>query len=110
MYHCDVNAENKLVYTALMEVSWERHLELIKKLLNHHAEVDSQDECGFTPLMVCGYKENYEILKELLKHHNDVNIQLFNHNLMVYSSSTASIEVSKNKFTQIVMELINHNT
>lgn len=44
-------------------------------------------------------KGDSEILKELLKHHNDVN-----------SSSTASTEVSKNKSTQIVMEMVNNKT
>lgn len=55
-------------------------------------------------------KGDSEILKELLKHHTDINIQLFNHNLMVDSSSTASIEVSKNKSTQIIMEMVNSKT
>lgn len=84
-----------------MEVSWERHHELIKKLLNHHAKVNSQDD----------YEKGrfWNKLKELLKH-TDVNIQLFNHNLMVDSSSTASIEVSKNKSTQIIMEMVNSKT
>lgn len=54
-------------------------------------------------------KGDSEILTELLKH-TDVNIQLFNHNLMVDSSSTASIEVSKNKSTQIIMEMVNSKT
>ena len=54
-------------------------------------------------------KGDSEILKELLKH-TDVYIQLFNHNLMVDSSSTASIEVSKNKSTQIIMEMVNSKT
>ena len=100
-YNADVNAQDKMGWTALHRASFGDQ-NILKELLNHHADVNLKDFQGETALMKASTVGHCKTVKELLNHHADINIQRCD-------GSTALILASKHKHVQVVMELINHN-
>ncbi len=71
----DVNAEDDSGYTALMEASFNGHLDVVELLIKNGADVNETNNHGATALMWASAYNHIEIVKCLVKNNADVNIK-----------------------------------
>ena len=72
----NVNSQDKLGWTALMEVAFQGHLEITNALLEIEGiNVNAQDIDGWTALMIAADQGHLEIVKALLKKGADTKIK-----------------------------------
>lgn len=69
----NVNATLNDGTTALMQASYDGHIEIVQELLNKGAQVNAKDEHGDTALMVACAGGNIKVVRALLENGADVN-------------------------------------
>ena len=65
--NCNINAVNKNKETALHCAILEKHLEVIKTLIENQVDINMQDEHGDTALHLATKNHHIDILKLLMK-------------------------------------------
>ena len=95
----DVNAEDDSGYTALMEASFNGHLDVVELLIKNGADVNETNNHGATALMWASAYNHIEIVKCLVESKADVNIKN-------EENCTALIWASRYDIAEIVEYLI----